>query len=173
MCFLEKIANAQNNSIHRIILNGIIVVGFTSSLSISFSNNLYAQNTFLASPDWSGNYSFSSTGDRNLRLLQADILEKHEQGYYESLGKTTVNQYVNTNINTDNSTNIDGNLIYDSSGQQNTYSVGAINNSSTTINNNGNYNNIDVSNSAESEGCQNASINISESGTSAGSAGCQ
>lgn len=161
MCFLEKIANAQNNNIHKTILNGIIVIGFTSSLSISFSSNLYAQNTFLASPDWSGNYSFSSTGDRNLRLLQADILEKHEQGYYESLGKTTVNQYVNTTVNNDNRYG------------KTTNAIGAYNQSTNTVNINGSNNNLDISNSAESAGCQDASINISESGTSAGSAGCQ
>lgn len=124
---------------------------------LSSSTGVWAQNVVSPAVDWNGNYTFTSTTDRNLRLLQADMIEKKEQGYYESLGKIT------QNINNTTITKIG----------QNTNAIGAVNNSTNNINLNGNNNNIDISNLADSTGCQDGSINIGEGTTSIGSSGCQ
>jgi len=123
------------------------------------STSAGAQNVASPAVDWSGNYTFSSTADRNIRLLQADLIEKKEHGYYESLGKNIINQRI-----TNNTTTTIG---------QNTNAVGAINNSTNNINLNGNENYIDISNIADSTGCQDGSVNIGEGTSSIGSSGCQ
>jgi len=131
------------------------------AISLSFPIFSYSQNTMSPATDWTGNYSFSSTADRNLRLLQADIIEKKEQGYYESLGKTTINQSVTNN--TTSTTTIG----------QNTNAIGSVNNTTTTIDLNGNNNAIDISSASTSNGCQDGSVNIGESAASIGASGCQ
>ncbi|WP_188720936.1 hypothetical protein [Nitratireductor aestuarii] len=123
------------------------------------STGVWAQNVVSPAVDWNGNYTFTSTADRNLRLLQADLIEKKEQGYYESLGKTSITQNV-----TNNTTTTIG---------QNTNAIGAVNNSTNNINLNGNNNNIDISNLADSTGCQDGSVNIGEGTSAIGSSGCQ
>lgn len=130
-----------------------------ATLVIGAISTSSAQSTMSPATDWTGNYSFSSTADRNLRLLQADMIEKREKGYYESLGKTTINQTV-----TNNSITKIG---------QNTNAIGSVNNTTTNIDLSGNNNSIDISSSSNSNGCQDGSVNIGHSGTTSATSGCR
>lgn len=132
----------------------VACVGLTSTVCTSF-----AQSTNSPAADWNGNYGFSSTSGRNLRLLQADIIEKKEQGYYDSIGQTTLNV-------TNNSTTINN------IGQQTT-SVGVINNSTNNIDiRNSNNVNVDAKNTAISHGCQDSTIRIDSVLPSSGTTSC-
>ena len=117
-----------------------------------------AQSTVSPQSDWNGNYGFSSTADRNLRLLQADVLRKNEEGYYESLGKTQITSF-NTVHNGDNihsQTNSETNEI----GQQTT-AIGAVNTSTNNIDISGRGNiSVGTSNEALSTGCQDGRVSI-------------
>lgn len=144
--------------------------GFNIFMTLFFSGGLVvilstfessAQNTISPATDWNGNYNFSSTADRTLRMLQADMIEKREQGYYESLGKTTVNQTITNN--TTNTTEIG----------QNTNAIGSVNNTTTNIDLSGDNNNIDISSTSTSNGCQDGSVNIGQSGSNSSASGCR
>jgi hypothetical protein len=69
------------------------------------------------SRDWSGSYSFPQSSSSSLRLLQADLIEKKEGGYYDSFGPGSVNvwSYSTTTAGSiiNNSTEItgDGNRV--------------------------------------------------------------
>lgn len=136
-----------------------VVIGATATL---FSATVsFAQNTMSPATDWTGNYSFSSSTDRNLRLLQADMIEKREQGYYESLGKTTLNQTITNHTTTNNNIG------------QNTNAIGSVNNTTTNIDLTGNNNSINIDSNSTSNGCQDGSVNIGETGTMSSTSGCR
>lgn len=118
-------------------------------LVIAPYSSVNAQSTVSPSADWNGSYGFSSASERNVRLLQADIIKKGEVGYYEGLANQTYHV-------TNNVTNKTINEI----GQQTT-TIGAVNNSTNNIDIR-NSSNIDISNhnSSTSTGCQNGSITI-------------
>lgn len=126
-----------------------------------------AQNRTLPSDDWSSSWGFSSPSQENLKLLQADLIKKAEEGYYDDLGPSPI--FITNN--NDNRTGVvevtagDGatidvdNHTGDEIGQ-NTNVIGAVNNSTTTIDVSGNNNTVTATNGADSEGCQDGSINI-------------
>ncbi|MFA5490820.1 MAG: hypothetical protein WC284_16695 [Candidimonas sp.] len=142
----------------RISTRSLKILSIATFFSVAAGYASWAQNTASPATDWGGNYTFSSTAEKNLRLLQADLIEKREHGYYESIGRNTINQTI-----TNNTTNNIG---------QNTNAIGAVNNSTTNIDVNGSNNNIDISNVADSTGCQDGSVNIGEGASNIGSSGC-
>lgn len=117
-----------------------------------------AQSTFSPQADWNGTYGFSSASDKNFRLLQSDTIRKGEEGYYESLGKVTLNN---------NTTNSVSNITNNDIGQQQT-TIGVI---STATNNielkNSAGANVDTRNIAESAGCIDSTIHIDSTPTGA------
>ncbi|WP_185983153.1 hypothetical protein [Aureimonas mangrovi] len=124
-----------------------------------------AQSTVSPSSDWNGNYGFSSTADRNLRLLQSDLIKKAEEGYYESLGRQTYNVTTNNNVTNNSSSTTE-------IGQQTT-TIGAMNNTTNTIDVRDSTN-IDIStdSNATSTGCQNGAITIDSPSPIAGGTTC-
>lgn len=121
-----------------------------------------AQNYGSAGGSWSANWGFSSASDRSLRLQEAQAIRSAQQ----SAGPTTVVNTTNYNDSRSNYQEIlggDGGLgaidfqIGDAIGQ-NTNSVGAMNTGSTEITVTGSDNYIDAINSADSQGCVDASI---------------
>lgn len=129
-----------------------------------------AQNRTLASDDWSSSWGFSSTSQENLRLLQADLIKKAEEGYYDSLGPAPIhitNNYDNRSgvveVTAGDGATIDvENHTGDEIGQ-NTNVIGAINNSTTTIDIDGSNNQVTATNAAVSTGCLDGSVNIGTS----------
>lgn len=119
-----------------------------------------AQSTLSPAVDWNGNYGFASNSDRNLRLLQSDLIRKGEGDYYDSIGKAP--QY-NVTTNNSSSTEI---------GQQTT-TIGAVNTAT---------NNIDVkdavdiglnlNNTSSNQGCQNGSVTIDSRPRDVGASTC-
>lgn len=63
---------------------------------------LLASSAQAESPsrDWNGNYSFPSSSAATVRLLQADLIEKKDGGYYDSFGPVTVWSYSTTTAGT-------------------------------------------------------------------------
>ncbi|WP_279477761.1 hypothetical protein [Aureimonas sp. SK2] len=140
-------------SIGSACLGSVILLG----LPVAAAN---AQTTNNAAVDWSGSYGFKSNADRNLRLLQADIIRKGEGDYYDSISKAP--QYNVTN-NSSSSTEI---------GQQTT-TIGSVNTAT---------NNIDVkdavdiglnlSNTSSNHGCLNGSVSIDSRPRDVGASTC-
>jgi len=94
------------------------------------------------SNDWSEPWSGKSTAtSRALSMSQADLIEKHDSGYYDRVG---------TNI-----------VIYE---VHSSYAVGAINVTDVSVNVEGAGNVVDISNSASNTGAQDGSINESIGG---------
>lgn len=117
-----------------------------------------AQSTVSPSSDWNGNFSFSSTADRNLRLLRSDLIKKEESGYYESLGKTqiTSTNHIQYGDRIETQTNSETNEI----GQQTT-AIGAVNTSTNNIDISGRGNiSVATDNQAVSSGCQDGRVSI-------------
>ncbi|MET0258559.1 MAG: hypothetical protein ABW179_08250 [Methylobacterium sp.] len=132
---------------------------------VASSGQSSAQSTVSPASDWNGNYGFTSTGDKNLRLLQSDVLRKNEEGYYESLAKTqiTSNNIIHYGDAIGTQTNKTVNDI-----EQQTTAIGAVNNSTNNIDISGRGNiNVATSNEAQSRGCQDGHVSIDSSPASA------
>jgi len=121
-----------------------------------------------AGNDWGSNWTFPSPGRSTVGLLQSDLIEKQENDYYDGLGK--VNMTVNNDITYDNrqgsfdNINASGNASVDSTTHvgdeigQNTNVIGAINNSTTAVEIQGNNNSVTATNGATNSGCMNGGI---------------
>lgn len=159
-----------------------MTIRFACVLAIGLlSTAASAQNTSLPSNDWNSSWGFPSTGERQHRLLQADIVKKGETGYYESLGNQRVT--VTNTVNNDYSQGrmevqaADGAAVevVNHTGAdigQNTNVIGAINQSETTIDITGDGNAVTADNGAIATGCQDGSVKIDSPNTSATSADC-
>lgn len=116
-------------------------------------------NAAGASNEWSDGYSFRSASDKQVQLLQADLIERKESGYYDNIGKSTINYTVD---------NRQGNFIGDTAEDANvsglSYTTTSTVGSLTTVSNNidltGNNNTVTNTNTSESNGDMNASVNI-------------
>lgn len=127
-----------------------------------------AQNRTLASDDWSSSWGFSSVSQENLKLLQADLIKKAEEGYYDSLGPAPIyitndNRSGVVEITAGDGATIDVNNHTGDEIGQNTNVIGAINNSTTTIDIDGSGNQVTATNAADSDGCLDGSVNIGTS----------
>ena len=129
-----------------------------------------AGDTTQPSGDWNGSWGFSSAADRQLRLMQSDLIAKREKGYYDSFGtNVTVNNVYDysqgkVDITGSGSAQIDVTNHTGSEIGQNTNVVGAIDASQTTIDVSGDGNSVNTQNQTSSSGCQNGSVNIDSTG---------
>ena len=73
--------------------------------------------------DWNGNFSFRSQSERANDLLQADLIERQENGYY---GQWTNHQTYNTTSTGYYTTNVDEQFVTDQSTNQVTNNIGAV-----------------------------------------------
>lgn len=116
-----------------------------------------------AEDNWSSHYTIPNPTQKNVQLLQADLIKKGESDYYDNLGKTYIGQMnTNTYYQEGNFNNIDSTSnsnIDISSYNSKTSTIGSQNNSTTNITNTG-QGVIDVTNNSESLGSQNGSIDI-------------
>lgn len=114
-----------------------------------------------AEDNWSSHYTIPNSTQKNVLLLQADLIKKGETDYYDNLGKNYIGQ-MNTYYQEGNFNNIDStsnSSIDISSYNSKTSTIGSQNNSTTNITNTG-QGVIDVTNSSDSLGSQNGSIDI-------------
>jgi hypothetical protein len=157
-----------------IVLSAVVAVALAPSMALADSEDV--------GNDWGSNWGFPSAARDTVGLLQADLLEKQENDYYDGLGKVNVNNnvtYDNRQGSFDTITAQDGGSVDvtthvgDNIGQ-NTNVIGAINNSNTSVNVEGSGNTITTTNGATNTGCLNGSITtIDGSGTSTlGGSGC-
>lgn len=116
-------------------------------------------NAAGASNEWSDSYGFRSASDRQVLLLQADLIERMDNDYYKNIGKNT------TTISVDNR---QGNFVEGAEAGSSlsgltyttTNTIGAINNTSNNIDINGNSNSVVTTSSATSNGSLNGSVLI-------------
>lgn len=118
-----------------------------------------AQSTISPAADWNGSYGFSSSADRNLRLLQSDLIRKGEGDYYDGLGKT------NYNVTNSTSTEI---------GQQNTTTtIGSVNTATNNIDVKDAFDiDLDLNNTSSNNGCLNGSVSIDSRPGDVGASTC-
>lgn len=133
--------------------------------------------------DWGSNWSFPSAARSTVGLLQADIIEKHENDYYDGLGKVNVNNHVTYDnrqgsfdtINASEGSSVDVDTQIGDNIGQNTNVIGAINNSSTSVSIEGSGNSVSTTNGADNTGCLNGGITVIDgsSPSAVGGFGCQ
>ncbi len=136
-------------------------------LVIGSASGALAQNYSAPGQSWSSGWGFASASDRSLALQQAQAIR---QARIQPGPSTVVTNYTTTNTTNDNRANyqevigetmrfdtIDFQLNGDRIGQ-NTNSVGSMNTGNTTIDVHGTNNSIVATNSADTEGCVDGSI---------------
>ena len=118
-----------------------------------------AQSVGSTGSSWSGNWSFSSATDRSIALQKAQIIRQAEFGVEPS---TVYNTYNDNRSNYVESNGSEGGVTFDlhvgDETGQNTYAVGSLNTGNTTVTVDGEGNTVDANNSAETNGCVDASI---------------
>jgi hypothetical protein len=132
----------------------IAVVGFVSLLN----NAALAQSS--TGQNWSSGWGFPSATDRSVALARANAMLTAKQqsktiitynNYYENDNRSN---YVDVDTTGEVTTDFQ---IGDAIGE-NTYSVGSLNTGTTSIEVNGDSNDISASNSADNSGCVDGSI---------------
>ena len=109
-------------------------IAFLCITALMLSNVAIAQSP---SKDWNANYNFSGPGANSSRLLQADLIERMKNGYYDSFGPANINLN-NTNYLTN--------------------TIGTLNNYTTTIDGEGNT--VVNDSTSTNSGNLNGSINV-------------
>ncbi len=147
-------------------------LGFCALLALAMPAS--AQNRVNPSDNWNSSWGFTTPAEETLKLLQADTIKKAGEGYYDNIG-TPSDVFITYNTDNrsgvvevtagDNSTIDVTNHTGDEIGQ-NTNVIGAINNSTTTIDVSGNGNTVTATSGANSVGCQDGSINIGTTSSS-------
>ena len=103
------------------------------------------------SRDWSGNYNFPSGSAASLRLLQADLIEKKDGGFYDSFGPGDINVMTTNTIGTMNNytNNIEGdeNVVVNDSTSTNSGNL----NGSINLTNNSSFDSTLISNTTNNE----------------------
>lgn len=141
---------------------------FSAALVAVFGTGaVQAQNFSSAGQDWSTGWGFSSASDRSIALQSAQAIRNAQQAAGPS---TVINNYTNNTNSYDNRSSyqeiigdgltldtIDFQLNGDRIGQ-NTNSVGSMNTGTTNIDITGDANSIVATNSSDSDGCVDASI---------------
>lgn len=129
-------------------------------IALGFSTPLAAQNFASGGSAWSGGWGFRSANDRNVALSQAQTIRNAEENPI-----TSSQTYNTTNDNRNNYVDVaseggavntdfqNGDVI-----GENTYAVGSLNTGNTTVTTDGDGNTVEAVNSAETNGCTDASI---------------
>ncbi|MBR2655598.1 MAG: hypothetical protein IKD58_03745 [Loktanella sp.] len=146
----------------------IVVV---ASLVVSFfsATATLAQNFSSPGGDWGSGWGFQSATDRSLAIQQAQAIRSATT----QNGPSTVVNNTSFNTNDNRSGYIDatgqgavyGNLDIHTNGDkigQNTNSIGAMNTGTTNIEVKGNNNVIDATNAADSNGCIDGSVTLTD-----------
>lgn len=130
-----------------------------------------AQNYGSSGESWSSTWGFASAADRTLMLQQAQAIRQATQAQ----GPSTVVTNYTTNDNRQNYQQIDGgtgglgNIDFHMNGDrigQNTNTVGSMNTGTTNVEITGTGNTVHATNAADSSGCLDGSIALSENSLS-------
>jgi hypothetical protein len=147
----------------------LLTVSAVTLLAVTAS----AQN---AGTGWSGAYTFPGANDRISRLQTADLAKRAESGFFSSFGPgdsfvynyTTNDHSAVNNINAAEGAQVEvENRTAEGSGT-NTYAVGSINTTTTTVT--GSDNIVDITAEANSTGCQDGRITTSVASAGMGGA---
>ncbi|MCC6000826.1 MAG: hypothetical protein JJU19_08185 [Pararhodobacter sp.] len=152
----------MNQTVHRRAIG--IALSFPFVLAVSVLPAM-SQNYMGAGQGWSTTYGFPTFNDRSVAVQQAQIMRNATQPQ----GPSTVVYNTTTN---DNRSNFVENILGDSANSSvefqigdsigtNTNSIGAMNTGETAITIRGNNNMVDATNSADSRGCIDGSVNTS------------
>lgn len=128
-----------------------------------------AQNFSSAGNDWGSGWGFQSAADRTLAIQQAQAIRNATQtaGPSTVMSTTNFNTYDNRSnyLHTEGLGASYGNLDVHINGDaigQNTNSIGAMNTGTTNVSVNGNNNQIDATNAADSKGCVDGSVTLTD-----------
>jgi hypothetical protein len=123
-----------------------------------------AQSYTSANTGWSSSWGFASPADRQVALQRAQAMYQIRNGNPQSV----VNNNTYNNVSTDNrqnyvEQNAEGQVEFVGADKvgQNTNSIGAMNTGSTSIEINGSNNMVTATNSSDSNGCVDGSIQTS------------
>lgn len=128
----------------------------------------YAQNFSSAGNDWGAGWGFQSPTDRSLSIQQAQAIRNATSSGPSTIVNTAnYSTYDNRSgyLDAGGSDSIFGDLDININGDeigQNTNSVGAMNTGTTNIEVSGNQNVIDATNAAESDGCIDGSVALTD-----------
>lgn len=138
-----------------------------SIIAILIAQVASAQNVSSAGQNWSTGWGFSSASDRSLSLQQAQAI-RQAKAQAQAGPSTVITNYTTTNNDSRSSYQeiVGGTMTFDTidfqlSGDrigQNTNSVGSMNTGTTNIDIVGNSNSIIATNSADTDGCVDGSI---------------
>lgn len=155
----------QLGSVKLIGALGVAVIG-----CLGTSGYASAQSFLSSGYSWGGSYYFPSDAQRNSRASTADLMKRAEEGYYDTFGAAVMTYNTTTNydssvgditVNAEAGADVDLETRTAEGTGTSSYSVGSINSSTNTIDISGSGNALTVTNTATSEGCQDASINTS------------
>jgi hypothetical protein len=136
---------------------------------ISAATGGAAQNFSSGGNDWASGWGFQSASDRTLLIQQAQAIRNATQtpGPSTVMSTTNFNTYDNRSnyLHTEGIGATYGNLDVHINGDaigQNTNSIGAMNTGTTNISVNGDNNLIDATNAADSKGCIDGSVTLTD-----------
>jgi len=141
-----------------------------AAMSGGFAGGASAQSFLSSGYSWGGSYYFPSDAQRSSRATSADLIKRAEEGYYDTFGASTFTYNTTNNydssvgditVNAEAGADVDLETRTAEGTGTSSYSVGSINTSTNNIDISGSGNDLTVTNSAVSEGCQDASINTS------------
>jgi hypothetical protein len=140
-------------------------IGLITAFLISVATTQVRAQSYTGAPtNWSSSWGHSSAADRQVAFQRAQTLYTLRNGNPSSV----VNNETVNNVNTDNRKNYveqigDGQIEFVGTDKigQNTNSIGAMNTGSTTIDINGSNNSVTATNSSDSNGCVDGSIQTS------------
>lgn len=140
------------------------------------SGDAISQNYSSSGSSWSGTWGFQSVSEKSLSIQRAQAIWNAEKYQSPQAAQTTINNLYNNEYDNRSSYqefitgngdlgDVDINFNGDEIGQ-NTNAIGAMNTGETNIEIAGSGNNISATNQADSSGCIDGGITLSETGLS-------
>lgn len=121
------------------------------------------------SSDWSESWSFPSAGSKSQVLIQADMIKRAEEDYYDNFGKSTIKYYINNNSNltVNNSYDYSETMTCGDGSQcdlSETTSTAIASQNNTTVNTDGRGNTVVVDSASTNTGAVSGEINNTTAG---------
>ncbi|MDT0681112.1 hypothetical protein RM543_00320 [Roseicyclus sp. F158] len=144
--------------------SAVVLLGLMTASATATAQELSAGRS------WSGSWGFGNSSEKNYRLTVADTQKKLEEGYYDAIGRNTLNTYYDHSVGAMSVEAAEGSSVTveqrtaDGTGNTtSTTTIGAQTNTTTDISIDGSGNTIGIGSSADSNGCQDGSIQMSTS----------
>lgn len=153
---------------HNILKRGAIIAVFSVMASMT-GTIAFSQNFSSGGNDWATGWAFQSPTDRSLAMQQAQAIRSAQgpAGPGTVVNNTSYNTYDNRSgyLDTGGDNAVYGDLDVHINGDQigqNTNSIGAMNTGTTNIDVAGSNNIIDATNAADSNGCIDGSVTLTD-----------